>query len=275
MPEVTTVRFDGDNLQTVREGERVWVVVKRVCEALGVDPNGQQQRLRDGDRCAWATTCMTHAVLEDGRNYEMFCVDLDTLPMWLATIDVGRVRPEAREKLIAYQRECARVLRDHFFGSRGSHSSAEETQRAILSIVEPLVDTVLTKVSAQIAGIDARTREITDRVRYLEEQVLFGAVITPTRARSLKAEVKSVATLQVLVGARPSMKVATSTLYADMAAAAGWGSSGQPWGSLPLSKLQAATDVLARHRKEAEGLVQTVVQARLNFEGTQQKPIKH
>ena len=35
-----------------------------------------------------------------------------------ATIEPSRVRPELRPKLELYQREAARVLRDHFFGPR-------------------------------------------------------------------------------------------------------------------------------------------------------------
>src|SRR5262245_59325551 len=35
--------------------------------------------------------------------------------MWLATIDPARVKPEVRPKLTHYQRDAARVLREHFF----------------------------------------------------------------------------------------------------------------------------------------------------------------
>ncbi len=37
--------------------------------------------------------------------------------MWVATIDTSRVSPAARPKLVLFQREAAKVLRDHFFGS--------------------------------------------------------------------------------------------------------------------------------------------------------------
>lgn len=46
----------------------------------------------------------------------MFAIHLDSLPMWLATIEASRVAEHVRSKLITYQKECARVLRDHFFG---------------------------------------------------------------------------------------------------------------------------------------------------------------
>jgi hypothetical protein len=51
-----------------------------------------------------------------GRQQEAFLIDLDTLPMWLATIDVSRVAEGVRPKLIRFQKECVQVLLDHYFG---------------------------------------------------------------------------------------------------------------------------------------------------------------
>lgn len=51
-----------------------------------------------------------------GREQEACLIDLDTLPMGLATIDVSRVAEGIRPKLIRLQKECVPVLRDHFFG---------------------------------------------------------------------------------------------------------------------------------------------------------------
>lgn len=108
---LTIFRFDGDNLNVIRCGDAVWVVVKRVCEALDIQPHGQAEKLKGK---AWATTQMICAVAEDGKAREVFAISLDSLPMWLATIDPSKVRPEIRTKLEHYQVECARVLRDHF-----------------------------------------------------------------------------------------------------------------------------------------------------------------
>lgn len=117
MTALVEVPFHGDKLQAVQATGSVWVVVRRVCEALGIDESGQRQKLKEK---AWATTELISAVAEDGKVREAFAIHLDSLPMWLATIEPSRVRPEVRAKLIAYQRECARVLRDHFFGGQAT-----------------------------------------------------------------------------------------------------------------------------------------------------------
>jgi hypothetical protein len=123
MTALEKFRFDGDELALVRRDDALWVVVKRVCEALGVDESGQRRRLKDK---AWATADIISAVAEDGKNRELFAINLDTLPMWLATIETSRVRAEIRPKLEHYQRECARVLRDHFVGRRENSSDSPD-----------------------------------------------------------------------------------------------------------------------------------------------------
>jgi hypothetical protein len=69
-------------------GETVWVVVKRVCEALEIDHSAQLERLK---RKPWASVAMMATqVLGDDQRREIACIELDSLPMWLATIDAPR-----------------------------------------------------------------------------------------------------------------------------------------------------------------------------------------
>lgn len=116
MTALSTVSFHGDQLQVVSAQDTHWVVVRRVCEVLGIDADSQRRRLQDSDRSPWAVTVMTAATGPDGKNYSVFCIDLDSLPMWLANIDSSRVRADLKAKLVTYQKECARVLRGHFLG---------------------------------------------------------------------------------------------------------------------------------------------------------------
>lgn len=122
--------FHGDRLQVVSAQDTHWVVVRRVCESLGIDADSQRKRLQDRDRSPWAVTAMTTATGPDGKSYSVFCIDLDSLPMWLANIDSTRVRGEVKSKLVTYQKECARVLRDHLFGPRQIQNTPE-TMRAL------------------------------------------------------------------------------------------------------------------------------------------------
>jgi hypothetical protein len=109
------VTFQGDDVEVVREGNQGWVPLKRVCEALGLDFSTQLLKLKSKE---WATMGLIPTVAEDGKRRETACIHLDSLPMWLATIETKRVAPSVRPKLVEYQKHCAKVLRDAVFGPR-------------------------------------------------------------------------------------------------------------------------------------------------------------
>ena len=67
--------------------------------------------------------------------------------MWLATIEPSRVKPEARDSLVAYQREAARVLRDHFLGRTAAHAPLA----SVASQPPALVDAQLAAINRQLA----------------------------------------------------------------------------------------------------------------------------
>jgi hypothetical protein len=140
---IVKVQFDGDEIEAIPKDGRAWVVVRRVCEALGIDENGQRRKLQT---CPWATTVLMSAVAKDGKIREVFALDLDRVPMWLASINSGKVRPELREKLVRYQCECTRVLRDHFFGKQETPAPVIDQDR----LVDVLTDRIAERLQLTI-----------------------------------------------------------------------------------------------------------------------------
>src|SRR5262249_18066667 len=67
----------------------------------------QRKRLTDRERSSCATIVIMTTVAQDGQEREVVMIDLDTLPMWLARIDVNRVAETVRLKLIRFQKEGA------------------------------------------------------------------------------------------------------------------------------------------------------------------------
>lgn len=126
------VPFHGDTLEATGDGE--WAVVKRLCENLGVDVESQRKKLK-GE--AWPVTAMITATAADGKNYDTFCIHRRSLAMWLATIKPSKVRPEIREKLLAYQREAADVLAAHFSGR--SIALPDPAVASLVSVVADLM----------------------------------------------------------------------------------------------------------------------------------------
>lgn len=109
---LTMFNFHGDAIECIPEGDFLWVAIRPICVALGVDDKTQREKLAAR---SWATLGQRAALAADGRERELFCIDLDSLPMWLATIDERRVPEGIRPKLIRYQREAKKALADFFF----------------------------------------------------------------------------------------------------------------------------------------------------------------
>lgn len=112
---IVSVPFQGDTLEAVQTGDgKIMVSIKRVCESLGIDVEGQRKKLAT---CEWATTEFISAVAQDGKQRRLAMIDLESLPMWLATITASKVKAAVRPKLLQFQREARNVLAAWFLGT--------------------------------------------------------------------------------------------------------------------------------------------------------------
>lgn len=108
------VDFYAERLQIVENhlGEHL-VLLRPVVEALGLDWSSQVKRLQRSPVFGSTVVIMT-TVAEDGRSREMVLLPLNLFHGWLFTLDSTRAKPEIREKLVTYQRECYEVLHSYF-----------------------------------------------------------------------------------------------------------------------------------------------------------------
>lgn len=107
------VPFHDETLIVVEDnlGDR-FVVMKPIVEALGLNWRAQLNRLQRDDVLAEGVAMM--ATPSEGGEQETTVLPIELFHGWLFTIDASRVKPEARDKLIAYKRECFDVLHSYF-----------------------------------------------------------------------------------------------------------------------------------------------------------------
>lgn len=115
--QIVRVPVSDTTVDAVQHNGAIWVPVRRVCETLGLNPDGQRVKLAEKP---WACTEMIYVHDLSGRPQATFCVRLDSLPMWLATIDHARVDSSVVHRLIAFQREAHEALARHFGVSGGA-----------------------------------------------------------------------------------------------------------------------------------------------------------
>lgn len=109
------IAFSGQTVQGFDSEGTPYAVLRPMCESLGVNYAGQEQKLK---AAKWATICSIHTVAADGKRREMTCISADTIPIWLATIQSGRVKPECRAALEVFQCEARDALYQHFCEDR-------------------------------------------------------------------------------------------------------------------------------------------------------------
>lgn len=113
MKSIQSVSFYNQTIQVLQHNEKPYVGMKSIVENIGLDWASQFRRISNNQVLSSSIVMMT-MVAEDGKNRKILCLPLGYLNGWLFGIDVNRVRPEIKDTLIKYQKECFDVLYQHF-----------------------------------------------------------------------------------------------------------------------------------------------------------------
>jgi hypothetical protein len=124
------------------EGDRIAVIFNWVCEALGLDPQGQTQRIERTPSIA-SELIRVRTLNKRGAMRTMVALTLRGFPTWILGINPSEVEnnnPEEAERIrqmiIAYQVEAVDVLYNHF-AQKGHVSLFESTAIVPAEPVKP------------------------------------------------------------------------------------------------------------------------------------------
>lgn len=108
--------FTINNVDIVVTDENL-IPIKPICEALGIDAKVQRQKIQeDEDLCSVGV--LSTSTGADGKQYEMYCLPHQYVYGWLFTINPKNVKPEAKETVRKYRKECYEILYNHFSGQQ-------------------------------------------------------------------------------------------------------------------------------------------------------------
>lgn len=111
------------------------VVIKPICDALGIDYSSQLQKLK-ADEILSSTMGLSPTVGADGKQREMQTIPFKFIFGWLFRIDSRNVKPEAKAAVIKYQLECYNALYDHFTGYEAFYHEKEKLMREQNSVAK-------------------------------------------------------------------------------------------------------------------------------------------
>jgi hypothetical protein len=208
-----TVEFYGDHLLAAEGPDAtVWVPIRPICEALGLDWPSQYQRLKRDPvlRARQGVVVIT----TPGGEQPTLALPLKLLPGWLFGIQASRVKPELREKILRYQEDCYEALWNAFKSDILPAAGApRDLSGAALALEIGEAITTLARQQLELEGrfttmadytrgfIQQARRQIADhedRLSTLELRLDPAATITEEQAAELALAVKHVG--QRLVG---------------------------------------------------------------------------
>lgn len=107
---VKHVDFYGDNLIAIKDEKsgKIYTGINAICSALGLDSRVQRDKLKE--HMTLSKGCTLWDIPSNGGIQETYVIELDFLPLWLASINPAKVKEEIREKLIKYQLKAKDVL---------------------------------------------------------------------------------------------------------------------------------------------------------------------
>lgn len=203
--EQKAVLFYEDEITAVQvEGGAVYVPVRPIVERLGLNWSGQYSRLqRDAVLKEEQRVCVIQTHSRGPQ--EAICLPLDYLNGWLFGVNADRVKPEIRERLIRYQKECYRVLARAFVKEPATTDTATPAMAALVQVREMGMAIVrlaeeqmeferrLVTTESRLERAAVVYGDLTRRVTTLEQKLTPAAAVSEDQASQLSQGVKAVA----------------------------------------------------------------------------------
>lgn len=175
--------FDGDSIGILVKDNQPFFSVPSICNSMGLDVESQRQ-LIERDAVLSSVACIIQGVARNGKKRELSCLPLEYLNGWLFKINPSRYTDYTKEKIIQYQKECYRVLHDHFFpASKELPPAKTKTDQLKQMLMEKRLQSGLVKVDLTMEKqADEMARRIYKGKGSLEDLALCPDLQAMTRA---------------------------------------------------------------------------------------------
>lgn len=212
MVDLGSASFDGDDLHCFHDEKgQGFVTVSSVCLPFGKDASYEVKCIQEEfaalppDEPRWADLRVTRGLAADGSVREVWVINVEAVPLLIASFSPRGMTPERIIKHTRYKRECAKVLFDYCARGVASNPRFSEEQRnaaheednerlarVVSTCMRPVVDamnntlTVLSEkhdigminISARQDGVERELKEIRHQLKETQPVVVNGNTIT-------------------------------------------------------------------------------------------------
>ena len=181
-----TISFNNQSLITVEQNGNHYVAMKPICENIGLAWEPQVLRIKRDEVLSQGMIVMI--IPTNGGNQNMICLPIEYLNGWLFGIDINRCKPEIRDTLIKYKKECYQALHDYWFNGKAERKTTVDDRTGLRNAVNMLVSKKgliysdayhLIHHRFNVESIEDLTLEqLPQAVEYVHRIVLEGELIT-------------------------------------------------------------------------------------------------
>jgi hypothetical protein len=141
------IKFHESEIIALQEGADLLVAVKPICDAIGLNYSSAYTSIKN-DEILGGAYAIRHTHDSSGRVQEMICLSIQHMHGWLFGIQTSKVKPEVRERLLIYKRECYQVLFEHFYG-KNKNINANIQERHRLTAYKAKLNKLINKIMAR------------------------------------------------------------------------------------------------------------------------------
>ena len=191
-----TISFNNQSLITVEQNGNHYVAMKPICENIGLAWEPQVLRIKRDEVLSQGMIVMITPT--NGGNQNMICLPIEYLNGWLFGIDINRCKPEIRDTLIKYKKECYQALHDYWFNGKAERKTTVDDRTGLRNAVNMLVSKKgliysdayhLIHQRFNVESIEDLTLEqLPQAVEYVHRIVLEGELITETKLQVSEKE---------------------------------------------------------------------------------------
>ena len=131
------ISFNNQSLITVEQNGNHYVAMKPICENIGLAWEPQVLRIKRDEVLSQGMIVMI--IPTNGGNQNMICLPIEYLNGWLFGIDINRCKPEIRDTLIKYKKECYQALHDYWFNGKAERKTTVDDRTGLRNAVNMLV----------------------------------------------------------------------------------------------------------------------------------------
>lgn len=118
MKTTEVVKFhETDIITFIDDNGTPLIAIKTICDAIGLHADSAVKAIKNHPILgAWHA--VHHVRVGENQGINHVLLPIEYVSGWLFSINPNKVKAEIRENLLIYQRECYRVLYEHFFGKQ-------------------------------------------------------------------------------------------------------------------------------------------------------------